>query len=357
MRYLVVPSRDTEKWREDLLSLGWLARDHQVIKRGEYRGIPLADSAPPELPEPFCDQECLEFETEQPPPADHIGFLREAVGAEVFEQFSEHWPRSYDQMGDLLILKIPEEVQAYSEQIGEALLAHVSRARLVLQDHGVRGEYRVRRLEIVTSRDGDQTTETTVRENHCEMLVDPAKVYYSPRLSGERARTVSAAASLREQLGRSLRVCDPYAGAGPALMPLLKAGLVESLLANDLNPAAGTLLEANLSRSRVRMDIRCLDARLLALEGELTGAFDLLLVNIPHSSLDHLGDLLPLLERGQPSLLRAWCIIEQHETSTVAGRLEELLELDGRQQRSLSVTPVRSYSPSHDHLLLEAWLD
>ena len=131
---------------------------------------------------------------------------------------------------------------------------------------------------------------------------------------------------------------------------------MQSLLANDLNPAAGVLLHRNIAKAGVIVDIRCADARTLASEEGLQGAFDLLLVNIPHSTLDHLGDLLPLLQREQRALLRAWCIVEEQETPTVHDQLEGLLDADGRLLRSVSVTDVRSYSPSHDHLLLEVWL-
>lgn len=299
----------------------------------------------------------IELDVGEPASRDYLGHLRTLLDGDDFSNYGDQWPRAYDQIGDLLILKIPDALERFSSEIGTALLTQTSSARLVLRDRGVQGEFRVRQLEIIASRDGSKLTQTTVKENGCEILVDPARTYYSPRLAGERANTLKSARTLHEVLGRGLRVCDAYAGVGPALLPLLRAGLVKNLLANDLNPATTALLHSNLAEFSGCTDIRCTDARTLYKDAALAGTFDILLVNIPQSTLEHLAELLALLVRDQSCLLRGWCIVEHESIPQLQDRIESILREDGRDRFSLEISKVRSYSPSHEHLLIEAWLE
>ena len=66
--------------------------------------------------------------------------------------------------------------------------------------------------------------------------------------------------------------CDPYAGVGPAVVPLTKIPeFVENIFASDLNPDAAELLGLNLPNSVTK----CVDARKLS--RELGECCDLLL--------------------------------------------------------------------------------
>ena len=62
------------------------------------------------------------------------------------------------------------------------------RLRTVALDKGVKGELRVRDLEVIAGGPG---TETTHLEYGIKLLVDPAKVYFNPRLANERSRIAS----------------------------------------------------------------------------------------------------------------------------------------------------------------------
>ena len=55
-------------------------------------------------------------------------------------------------------------------------------------DKGVKGEFRVRDLEVVA---GDDRLETIHQEYGIRLLVDPSRVYFNPRLAGERHRVAS----------------------------------------------------------------------------------------------------------------------------------------------------------------------
>ena len=176
----------------------------------------------------------------------------------------------------------------------------------------------------------------------------PLTVYYSARLSREREGTLECAKNLRDMLNRSISVCYPYAGVGPSLAPLVnEPGLLSNLSASDLNPAAVELLRENISASYA--EIECTDARTLHERNELCGKFDLLLVNIPHATLEHLPHLLPLLNDG--GTVRGWAVIEEEDLQAarevLANTLGKSVEIEVRRSYSATANLCRFESKIH----------
>ena len=335
MRHLSVPRTDTSLWIEYLSKRDWLAASVAIQDLGIRRGLPLNQSAPDEIEGlPIVD-----LEPKVPGPKHWT----DRLPLDLFEKYLAFWPTSNDQLGDLVILKIPEEVKGFKNEIGKAILAHSERARLVCEDRGVKGEYRVRDLQIIASRDGTTTTRTQVKEHSKRLWIDPAKAYYSPRLGTERLNTFEEGANLAKRLSRPIVICDPYAGAGPNLSLFSDEDFVKTIIASDLNPEAVELLKLNLSNKSL---ISCNDARQLV-EKHRNKA-DLLLVNLPHDSIDHLPHLLDLLARGHEVMIRGWAIISKDKIAEIETKIKEIIE--DHNIIDLKITPIKSYSP-HDEVI------
>lgn len=340
MRHLRVPSRETSAWRDKLSSNGWLSVGHGIHNLGEFRGIPLNENAP----DFFEGFDIVEMEVLTSGP----NHWTERLESDLFESYKEFWPMSHDQIGDVIIVKIPKEISRFSQEISSAMLNQHSSARMVCADNGVKGEFRVRDLEVLKTR-SDTSTQTRVREHGNEFITDPGLVYYSPRLATERLETVGVAKKLSQKLDRKISVCDPYAGVGPAVVPLTKIPeYVENIFASDLNPSAAELLELNLPNSTTR----CADARVLS--EELGECCDLLLVNLPHETVDHLPHLIGLLNRGHEVVIRGWAILESDLIKTAETEIRH--HLSECQVLSLEITPKKSYSSSTSYVSIEAHL-
>ena len=340
MRHLRVPSRETSAWKEKLSSNGWISQGHGIHNLGDFRGIPLNETAPTS----FKGFEIVDLETINTGP----NHWTKRLEPELFEKFREFWPMSHDQIGDVIIVKVPHEVSDYSLEIGAAMLDQHSNARIVCADNGVKGKFRVRDLQVLKSK-LDKSTRTKVREHGNEFYADPGLVYYSPRLATERLETVEVAKQLSKRIGRKISVCDPYAGVGPALVPLDKIPEhVENIFASDLNPNAVELLELNLPNS----DIRCADAR--ELSRNLGECCDLLLVNLPHETIDHIPNLIGLLKKGNEVVIRGWAILENQMITSAETRIRNLLE--DCKIISLEVIPKKSYSSNISYVSIEVHL-
>jgi len=330
MRHLRVPSRETAAWLTKLSNLGWLEQGYSIVNLNTHRGIPLSALAPNKIE----GLEQIEIERENPRPKHWL----ELIPLDIRQTFEDFWPMSHDELGDILILKIPEEINHLEQMVADAILTLNPSIRLVCADEGVKGEYRVRDLRPIKSRNDDFSTRTRVRENGKQFWIDPAKAYYSPRLATERLNTLVQARELRSRLGRPIRVIDPYAGIGPALPILFEDGLVEWAHASDINPEAVKLLKENLP------EVESAIYNALELPSDLHGKADLLLINLPHSSIDHLEQLLPLLAKGEEVMVRGWAIMANEEVKNTQKRIVEIF--NQCEVLEIELKKTRSYSPS-----------
>jgi len=358
MRYLVVPSKETEAWKEFLISNGWLERGYNIQNENDRRALPLSLSFPKECPPELSDFEIIERDVPIPNPSNYLGFLEKYLGKKILDENQQFWPQSFDQIGELIIVKIEDNVLTFAKDIALALLSQNKKATRVFQDLGVQGDFRIRKLKLIGGPT-DLGGETKIKENGVGFFVDPTKGYYSPRLATERFETLECATILKNKLKRGLNICDAYAGFGPALMPLLnEKGLVNHILANDLNPEITQLLEKNLianNKENIPIHIKCEDAQTLILDERYRGYYDLLLVNIPHSTLEHLPYLIELLNKKSTAVLRAWCIIETDEIENIKKQIKNLFNSLKYSISKIIIESARSYSPKQAYTKIEIW--
>ena len=265
------------------------------------------------------------------------------------------------------------------QQIAFAKLEFSKKARLVLLDNGVEGEYRIRNLRPLAARHNGKIigekditelapniqarvlqTSEKITEFGASIIADPCKAYYSSRLANEREKTVSSAIKLRAQLGRPLYVADPYCGVGPAIIQLTRTPkLVKDFLAVDINPGAAKLLHQNLDINQITMSkqfpIGQGDALTLKDNTELVGKFDILLMNLPHDTIEHLPKLLPLLNKNNKTLLKGWVVLEESQITNAEDQLFEIIR--GMRPSSPPKLEIRrQYSSTKVLTRFESWL-
>ena len=368
MRHLSVPSAQTQHWLERCRSEKWLAEHTGVTSLTDgNKAIPLNQTAPPEGDVAWAGNALVDLAAKEKTPAHWT----EHLDSELLKSHKDDLPKAYETQGDVLIVKIEESVWHLAEMIADAMLTQLPSIRLICADLGVQGDFRVRNLEPLASRDGSTETVTRIKENGYFLWVDASKVYFSTRLSNERTVTLESAKKLRQRLARPLIVADPYAGVGPSMGALLsEPDLIEGYHAGDLNPDAVELLQANLTylgnRRKTEVGehapaltpstVMCADATQWKTNPHLCNSSDLLLVNLPHDSVEHLPHLLPLLRRGQTSLLRGWAIIERVNEASEKNKIAAAITEAGGTIESLEFEEVKGFSASKSFMCFEAWV-
>lgn len=184
-------------------------------------------------------------------------------------------PHSFDIVGDIAVLEIPDELFDQRFLVGEAVLRVHKNIKVVLAKAGkIDGVARIRRF---THLAGENRTTTLHRENNCVFRVDLASAYFSPRLVTEHARVA-------HQVAPREVVVDLFAGVGPFSIQIAKK--VDALIyAIDINKTAVDLLKLNIHLNKV--DGRVIpilgDARKIV-EERLFSKADRVIMNLPGSA-------------------------------------------------------------------------
>ena len=201
--------------------------------------------------------------------------LKKALENILSEEESEELFSSFDQIGEIIVLRIPDSLKSKKKIIGETLLDKVKTTRSVFyQSSPVEGEFRTRNLEILA---GEDNTETEYKENGCRFLVDVEKVFFSPRLSTERER-ISRLVSDGEVM------INMFGGVG--MFSILAAKMKNCTVYNiDINPDASLLCEKNIKRNKLKGNVISLnDDATKIIENKLQNLADRVLMLLPEKS-------------------------------------------------------------------------
>ena len=329
---LRVPLRDGERVRRALLDEGALRLDLKVRKEGGELLLPLLDAqARMGFPLALADFEAVE-ETPRHY-AERLTHLPAAAHALL--------PSAFDVIGDVLLVKVPEELAPYEAEIAQALLETTPRVRTVAHDEGVTGELRVRALRVLA---GDPRTATEHVEHGVRLRVDPATCYFSPRLATERRRVAGLV-----QPGE--RVVDLMAGVAPFALVIAKHSEAARVDAVDLNAAAVAFARENVKLNKMEARVFVDEADAREWSRAHVGVADRVITNLPHSAHAFLEDALRVLRT--EGTWHYHCI----QAEDALGRhLAELASRAGDAGRSLQVSArrvVRAYSPRERHYAVD----
>jgi len=388
MRHLLVPNKKVQAALTEIIKYDWLSKGHRIFSSedGNNRLIPISVSADINLPKPLSDFEIVfsEGKPNETIDTDWWNYLENLVGEDIVIENKELWPSSHEFFGDMMIVRIDDSIEQYTTKIAQAKLLSHPFIRLILSDGGVMGELRIRDLKVIGARKDSElyfdnipveltNTKVSVKESGRYISCDPNVAYYSTKLQTERLETLRFAKELRYELNRPLAVCDPFCGVGPALSTLIaEEDLVGNILASDLNSSAVELLFENLMRWDKReyptkseklhqyYDDRIVglaDATKLSQNPKYTGKWDLVLVNLPHRTIEFLPKLIPLLNRSNISLIRGRVIVAESDIPSVNEKINQILPPIAADKQKPELKIKRDYSSALRLCSFEAWID
>tara|TARA_B110000263_G_scaffold28725_1_gene21853 strand:+ start:1 stop:798 length:798 start_codon:yes stop_codon:yes gene_type:complete len=195
-------------------------------------------------------------------------------------------PRAFDIFGNIAIVKLSDESFEYSKIIAESLLASNPNVDRVALDLGVKGEYRVRELQMIA---GEADFVSVHKENGFEFELDISKVYFSPRLAMERKRIYDMSID-------GERVLDAFAGASPFSVALASKGC--NITAVDSNPQAEIWSNNNFQLNGVsKSNYTFICSKVEDIASDLLN-YDRIVMNNPTNSLPYLEPLSHKLKYG-----------------------------------------------------------
>ena len=214
--------------------------------------------------------------------------LKKALEHILTEKESEQLVSAFDQIGDIIIVRIPDSLIPKKKIIGKALLEQVKTANSVFyQSSPVEGDFRTRNLELII---GDKKTETEYKENGCRFIVDVEKAFFSPRLSTERER-------ISNLVNDDDVIVNMFGGVG--MFSLLAAKKKSCTVYNiDINPIASKLCEENIKINKLKGKVISLNGDSTAIiEDRLQEKADRVLMLLPERSDEFLDVAISSLKK------------------------------------------------------------
>ena len=199
-------------------------------------------------------------------------------------------PRSFDIIGDIAVIKLPDSLLHKKHLIGEALVEAVPNVKVaLLQTSPVTGDLRLRRLEWLA---GEKRTHTIHREYGCLYEVDLAKAYFSPRLQYERRRIAGL-------VRPGEVVVNMFSGVGCFSIMIAKHSRAERIYSIDINPDAYEYMKRNVKLNKVEdRVVPILGDAEKVIDNLLSGVADRVLMPLPEKNLEYLPSALKALKRG-----------------------------------------------------------
>lgn len=266
MKFLKVPRQAAEKTRRELAEADIISSEYAIFSEADFVFIPVKRK--------WEDFEIVEMEAEKREP--QLRSLSEALSGLLGEDELEQLTTSFDIIGDIAIVEIPDSLQPKEKEIGDALLKVHKNLRSVFKKLGaMEGEYRVRKLQPIA---GEDNAETIYKEHGCQMKLDVSKVYFSVRLSHERGR-------IAELIKPGEKILALFAGVGPFPVVIAKKHPDAQITAVEINPDAVKYMRENIMLNRL--------TNINVLEGDAKDFqykdFDRVIMPLPKSSEQFIG--------------------------------------------------------------------
>ena len=198
---------------------------------------------------------------------------------------------SFDIIGDITIIKIPEELEGKKEIIAKILINKIKTVNTVFQQiSSVQGEYRTRKLSFLT---GINKTNTEYREHGCRFKVDVLNTYFSPRLSTERLR-------ISQMINKKEKIINMFAGVGTYSIILAKKNPDCIVYSIDSNPDAHNLCIINSKLNNVQdRVIPILGNARLIIDNHLKGKATRVLMPLPEQASEFIDSAIMALENNK----------------------------------------------------------
>lgn len=333
MKAVRVPKIEAEKVRKFAEKIGAKDKSRLIVAKGDYVEIPIYDG----YEEHFKDYEIIEQEN---PVFAKKTDLHEILKEKIPRDLWNFIPRRYKIVGDVIMIKIPDELERFKHLIGQELLKIHPRCKAVWRDKGKEGMLRMPNVELVAG----QGSVTIHKENGCLFKLDVTKVMFSVGNQGERMRMAKIV-----QDGEI--VVDMFAGIGYFSIPIAVHSKPKRIYSIEINPDSYEFLLENIRLN----DINCI-VPILGDSMHVTpeGIADRVIMG-------HIfcHEFLPVAIR---ALREDGGVIHYHESvpeviiNRPIERIKKACEKLGKKVEILNFRKVKNYSPGVLHMVVDAYV-
>lgn len=287
MKGIKIIKKNANNVRNILIKEKQLCTKYKVHNDTDFVYLPLIEDYDNEIIDSIINEydteiENFDFSKAQYRPTNFFDFLNDKISKNEMEEIR----KSFDTIGDIIILEIPPELEDKKKIIGQAVLEFTKRKSVYCKKSKVQGVTRTRKLEFLA---GIDELETIHKEFGIRFKLNPSTVYFSPRLATERSRVVNEV-----QPGEI--IIDFFAGVGsfPVSIAHVKDAKIYGV---DINPEAIMYMKENIKLNKLVGEVIPIEGDINEVIDELPLA-DRIIMNLPGTSKDFLVTAVNHLKKG-----------------------------------------------------------
>ena len=268
--------------------------------------------------------------------------LFEAVKEDIPNELHEYIPKSYDLIGDIVVIDINDELLEYKEKIGDALLSLFPSIRTVYRKaSAVSGELRIRELEFLS---GEEKCETIHIENGIKIFTDVCRAYFSPRLGHEHKR-------IADKVKEKEIIIDLFTGVGPFPLHIAR-NTKATIFAIDINKEALSCLEKSMELNKLKGTISIIFGDCRHATDSVLKA-DRIIMNHPSKAQEYLDVVCEIIKPGGIIYFYQFVPYEDSEKNMIEILEEKLKEQNFSIKEVITFQKIRESAPREIHACLE----
>ena len=329
MKCVKVPLRQTNDTRIKLMDEGLMNMDFRIRTDDEFGYIPVNEDV--------SGFEVVDIELEPMKKVAHS--FSELLEDELSDEEIDNLKTSFDTIGDIVILEIPDDLYGKRQIIGDAAYKFTKRKAIYMKRSAIKGTIRIRDLEFLA---GEDDSVTIHKENGSRLKLDVRKVYFSPRLATERKRVM-------ESVKNGERILDMFCGIGP--FPIVIARNKDAdITAVDINEDAIRYLDENIRMNKLKGTITTCCGDVREVGKSFNCKFDRIIMNLPGLAYTFLDEAVDLIEDG--GTINYYEFSDSYEQGIK--RIESACENAGKKFEITNTRKVKSTSPNEWHVAIDA---
>lgn len=328
MKCVKVPLRQLNDTRKILMENQQMNMEYRIKAEENFGYIPInGDVEGYEIVD-------IELEAMKQRPKSFAELLKDELTSEEIEELKT----SFDTIGDIVILEIPEDLEDKKAEIGDAAHEFTKRRSIYMKRSAIKGTTRVRDLEFLSGVDNPVTIH---KEHQSRLKLDVSKVYFSPRLATERKRVM-------ESVEDGEKILDMFCGIGPFPIVIAKNKNVD-ITAVDINEVAIEYLKENIKLNKLKGTITPIAGDVNEVSKSLKNKFDRIIMNLPGLAYSFLDLAMDLIEDG--GIINYYEFSDSYEQGI--SRLKEAGLKKNKEVKIINTRKVKSTSPGEWHVAID----
>ena len=328
MKSVKVPLKKLNDVRIELMKKELMRMDYRIKADADYGYIPIKEDVD--------GYEIVDIELEELNTRPHN--FSELLEDELTTEEIENLKTSFDTIGDIIILEIPDNLESKKSIIGKATLDFTKRKAIYMKKSAVHGTIRIRDLELIAGEDDPITIH---KEHGARLKLNVKEVYFSPRLATERKR-------VSDRVCDGENILDMFCGIGPFPVVIARNNDV-SITGVDINENAIKYFKENIKLNKLKnVEAICGDV------GEVSKSFktkfDRIIMNLPGLAYDFLDVAMNLIEDG--GIINYYEFSDGYEQGQK--RLIDAALKEDKNVEIINTRKVKSTSPGEWHVAIDA---